>query len=460
MNVKEFLKRNRCLMLLLVAAILLRALFAIILFHNFGDEGFYPHNSEDAGQYLQMAKNFIEYDVFSWNESPPFDNHFFRTPGYPIFISIFYRIIPAAWFVIIFQNIIALGIIFLIYGIAMFLFQKKFIALTASLIYAVEPTVIYWNNQLLSETLFTLAVLLGVYIFVKNINIKNNYILPASLATGALFSLAIYIKPIAQFLLLIFLSFGLIILKMGVKPFLRYLISVTLIIISFFVLSAPWMIRNKILFGTYDFSSTASGTGFRRQLEIMYINTGDNMEDFKKIEISQEKIATVKYIAKHPLIFAKINLLSSMIFLMGDGYFTTATVIYPPLEKQRVVMEWWGSGRELTGFLSGHHGAEAVLFFGGKIIILFLNLFALAGIIFWFFKFKKNRAVIFLLLLIIYYFILASNRTSYSRFRQPVNPYIYIFVAAGIYWLADYLKSKFHKTKKQEQVVTDFPHIA
>lgn len=453
MYLKNFIRQNKHLLLILLAAVLLRAFFFAAVLQNFGDKGFYPSNSEDSEQYFRLARTLVLHNVFSQDSAPPFGDELVRPPGYPFFISIFFRIIPSAWFAIIFQNMVAAGIILLIYGTAMLLFQRRIIALTAALIYAVEPTVIYWNNQLLSETLFTFAILAAVYIFVKNTIVDKQYLLPAAAGVGALLAAANYTRMIAQFILLIFILAYFAILKMSFKSIFRGVAFLILTVMSFFILSAPWMIRNKILFNSYDFSANSGGLGFRRQLEIMYMNTGGDMEEFRKIDSSREKIATIKYIAKHPLIFAKINLFSAVIFLMGDGYFTTATAIYPPLEKQRVGIEWWGSGRELAGFLRGHRGAEAILFFGGKTIILFLNLFALSGIIFWLSKHKKYRAVLFLFLLLIYYFILASSRTSYSRFRQPVNPYIYIFAAAGIYRFADYFKS----VKKRTGANSDSP---
>lgn len=442
MHLGNLIRQNKHLLLILFIAVLLRALFFAAVLQNFGDKGFYPHNSEDSEQYFRLARNLVLNNVFSQDAAPPFHEELVRPPGYPFFLSVLFRAIPSAWFAIIFQNIVALCIVILIYGIAMLLFQKKFIALAAALFYAVEPTVIYWNNQLLSETLFAFIILAAVYVFIKNTIIKRQHFLATAMSVGALLAIANYTRSIAQFILLIFVLAGLLIIKKSFKNVAQGFLFLLLMIASFFVLSAPWMMRGKVLFNSYEFSASSGGLGFRRQLETMYLNTGDNMDDFRKIGGKDEKIATVKYILRHPLIFAKINLLSSVIFLMGDGYFTTATAIYPPLQKQRVGIEWWGSGREFVGFLKGHRGAEAALFFGGKIIILSLNLIALSGVVFWLWKYKKHRAILFLFLILIYYFILASNRTSYSRFRQPVNPYIYIFAASGIYWIYGYIKSR------------------
>jgi len=336
MNIKDFFKRNKYLIFILFAAILLRAFFFAAILHNFGDRGFYPRNSDDTEQYLQLAKNLVKYNVFSMSDSPPFENQSFRTPGYPVFISFFYKIIPAVWFVIIFQNLIALAIVLLIYGLAILLFQRKIIALLASLIYAIEPAVIYWNNQLLSETLFTFLILFCVFIFIRNICVYKKYILPTALALGAVISLIGYTKPIAQYLLIIFILFCLIFFTLKIKNFFQCVLFILLMVASFSILSAPWLIRNKVLIGSYDFSSVSNNIGFLRQLDMMYRNTGGNLEDLNKIKKDEAKVAAIKYIAKHPLAFVKINLLSSIPFLMGDSYFTAATVIYPPLEKQRI----------------------------------------------------------------------------------------------------------------------------
>lgn len=441
MHINKFVNKHRSLLIILLVAFLLRVIFFGIILHNFGERGFYPDNSEDSVQYLQMTKNFIDYNVFSLGKEHPLEPDFFRVPGYPFYISIFYRIVPAVWFVMIFQNILALMAVILIYKICILIFNKKFIAVSASILYAVEPAVIYWNNQLLSETLFTFLILLNVYIFIRNIMIKKQYLLPSALAIGALTAFANYTRPTAQFMLFIFMLFSIVGVKLSFKNISRHLMVLILIVVSFGVLSAPWIIRNKALFNMYDFSSSSSAIGFRKYLWMMHVNRGENTEKVAQLEFSQLKSETIKYIIKHPLSFLEVHLSNIPPLLLGDSYFTVATIIYPPLEKQRVITEnWLMSWQELNTFLYNHKGVEAVLFFGGKIILLILNLFSLAGIIFWLFIFKKHRASMLFLSFIIYYFILATGVAGYSRFRQPINPYIFILFGAGIYWFYSSIK--------------------
>lgn len=432
MRIKDFIQQHKHLLIILLVAALLRAIFMGAILYNFGDKGFYPSINEDSEQYWQLAKNLVEHNIFSLNSSPPFIQESFRTPGYPFFISIFYRIIPAAWFIIIFQNIIALISISLIYKISKLLFNKRFIALLSALIYAVEPAVIYWNNQLLSETLFVFFLLLSVYLFVKYIFLAKRYLLSTGLILGGLLALASYTRTVAQFIIPIFIIFSL-----SFKNINQRIALIFLMVASFFVLSGPWLIRNKALINAYDFSGASKGVGFRRHMNMVYINLGGNAEDFQNDFPDRARSTTIKYLAKHPLAFGKLNFLSSIPFLMSDSYFTVASTIYPSLEKQRVIVEWTGSWDRLKSFLFGHQGIEWILFFGGKVILLTLNLFAFAGVVFWARVFKKNRIVISFFTCLIYYFILASGVTAYSRLRQPVNPYIFILAAAGIYWLWD-----------------------
>jgi len=442
---KEFLRRNKYLILIVATGILLRAIFFAATFYNFGDKGFYPHNSEDSEQYFQLARNLVLHNVFSLDSAPPFGNEIFRVPGYPFFISLFYRIIPAAWPAIIFQNLLAIAIVILIYAMAVLLFQNKSVALIAAGIYAFEPGVIYWNNQLLSETLFTFLIFLAAYLFLRNIMSRQKFILPTALSVGALVSFANYTRPTAQFTLLIFLIFVFLNLGAGRRNIVKSLCSALLILMSFAVLSAPWVIRNKIIANTYDFSSSSSDLGFRQYLWMMYENRG---EDPTKLDLtgSELKLETVKYIARHPFSFLEVHLANLAPFFMGDSYFTAAATIYPPLERQRVTMEtWFHSWNQIYDGFKNHKGAEAVLFFGGKAVLLLLNIFILAGIIYWFFLFKKKRIELIFLISLIYYFVLATGPRAYSRFRQAANPYIFILVALGIYWLREYLKSR--KTK-------------
>lgn len=432
-NIRYFIEQHKHILLILLIAVVLRAFFMGAILYNSGDKGFYPATSEDAGQYWQLAKNLVEHHGFSQDQSPPFTPEVFRTPGYPFFISIFYRIIPAAWFAIIFQNIIALVIILLIYKIVILLFEKKSIASLSALIYAIEPAVIYWNNQLLSETLFIFILLLSIFFFIKNVFLLKRHVLLTGLCLGSLLALAAYTRAVAQFSLFIFIIFSFLSFKKIRQRVALILIMVT----SFFVLAGPWLIRNKTIINSYDFSAASRGIGFARYMYTVYINLGGDADGFQKNFRDRSKLTSVKYVLKHPLVFAKIHILSFVPFLMSDSYFTVASTIYPSLEKQRIITEWNGSWNRLRSFWFGHQGIEGLLFFSGKAALLIMNFFAFIGIVFWFFIFKKNRMIALFFLCLIYYFILASGITSYSRLRQPVNPYIFIFAAAGIYWLWD-----------------------
>jgi len=422
----------------------LRIIFFGFILHNFGDKGFYPHNSEDSEQYLTLAKNLSEHSVFSRNETSPFENEFFRTPGYPFVISIFYRFIPVAWPTVLFQDLLALFVIVIIYKLCILLLRKKSIALLAAAIYACEPAVIYWNNQLLSETLFTFILVVSVYIFVKKILINRQVNPLAFLVTGALLACLNYVRPVAQFILLVFVIFSLaVIKKINFCSFFRYFVAILLMVAAFIILISPWAARNKVLFNTFDLSSASKTVAFRKYLTMTYLNVGDNVAEIGDIKMNDLKLVTLKYIAAHPIAFMEVHLSNMIPFFLGDSYFTTAAAIYPPLEQQRVVFEtWFYSWKDILKIpVLQYRGVGGVIFLGGKAILLILNLFALFGVLYWIFGFKDNRISAVFLLFLIYYFVLATGVASYSRFRQPVNPYIYIYIALGVYGFAYKIKN-------------------
>lgn len=388
----------------------------------------------DAVEYLALARQWLEHGTFQNLTGLP-QPEIFRMPGYPLFIVFFYKIIPNVALAVLVQNVIFVVGIALFYKFVLSLFQNQRIALISAGFLAFEPSVAYWNNQLITETLFAVMVFLSLYssfIFCQN---KKLYY-PA--LSGLCLSLAIFIRPAGEYLAVIFIIFYLLLLLKKVS-FKKIILAVLIFIIAFLTPLSPWMIRNKKVFGSYAVSNSSNigfgkyWTAINEQLNedtVIYFAGIEN--PLKKASAVRQK--TISLVVAHPMIFFKIYTLSLVPFFFGDAYLSVFGRIFPELEKQRVVTDWEG-GSELFGFIYGHKGAEAFVFFLGKLAWSLVTLFAVAGIFCWMFKYKKEYPIFIFVLLLILYFSLASGVGSYSRFRFPVVAYIFLFSSIGIHWL-------------------------
>ena len=98
-----------------------------------------------------------------------------RTPLYPLVIRIFQKIFSANFleFVCFFQYFIFYISIIILYNIIDLISNNKNFALVGSLLYLVSPTIISWNNILLTESLALSGTMLFIYFIVKYIKTEE-----------------------------------------------------------------------------------------------------------------------------------------------------------------------------------------------------------------------------------------------------------------------------------------------
>ncbi|MEK7515999.1 MAG: glycosyltransferase family 39 protein, partial [Patescibacteria group bacterium] len=313
---------------------------------------------------------------------------------------------------------------------------------------AIEPTVAYWNNQLTTESVFTVSVLAATYCFLAFLQgSPRRFVFYAGFFLG----FALLIRPITEYLGIIFLA-ALFILGVQKRiPWKRLVFGAAIFAAGYFITVTPWMIRNQLLFGTTSVSTM--NVGFGKYLKAIQKELGISVNyafygGIPRTEV--ERLALVRadalrLVAQHPFLFVKIHLIGLVPFFLGDGYGTTFGVLFPALRESRVVTDWSGSPAEIISFLRGHTGLEGVVFWGGKFIWGALVFAALVGAGLLLKAGGWNRRFAIFFLLIVYYFALASGVGSYSRFRFPVNPYIFIFTAVGSTAAINWLRSQYKK---------------
>lgn len=423
----------KALIILLALGLVMRGVFFGAILWNHGPQGFALPANEDAGEYVAIAKNLTEHGVFSRDPVPPFSPEQLRTPGYPLLLAFFYKLIPTLPFLAAAQNIFFLIGIVLVYKIALLLGTRKGTALLAAGFLAFEPTTIYWNNQLTTESAFTVFLLAGTYCFI--LFFRNSSVRLLAYA-GFFLGYAFLIRPIAQYLGVIFLVTFLI-MGLAEKRSLRTMCSAAaLLIVGFIVTAAPWMWRNQTLFGSA--APTPMVVAYGKYLSAMQSELGVSVDfanyggiprdKFEQSELVRQE--TIRTIARHPLLFAKIHLAGLVPFFLGDGYVAVFGTIFPALGEMRLITNWTGSPAQLVSFIAGHRGIEAIVFWSGKFVWLTITAFAIFG--FARIVRGRERRYAILILAIIYYFALASGVGSYSRFRFPVNPFLFLFAAVGI----------------------------
>lgn len=437
-KIHDFWSLYKGLIVILLLAFFVRGLFLFLVFRESGSSGFAPRINEDSLEYVSLAKNLAEHGIFAREDAPPLTPERLRTPGFPLFLSFFYSISPQLTFLAATQNVFFLLAIILLYQTILAITANKKIALIASGFLALEPATLYWNSQLTTESLFTLVILASF--FCLTLFFKQS-ILRFVFYSGFFLGFALLVRPIAQYLYLIFLGGILIVGFLERLSWKKIFSGMAIFLFGYALVVAPWAFRNKTLFGTTSVSIINVGFGkyLTAMNEELGVQNDYRMFNGKKISsaeqltiVQQEALRTI---VAHPFLFAKIHFLGLLPFFLGDGYVTALGAIWPSLRGAHVVTNWSGAPNELLTFVFGHRGVEAVVFWSGKFIWLVISILWIIGFVSLTRLGGPKRYFTVFLGLIIYYFALAGGVGSYSRFRFPVNPFIFYFAAAGIYFL-------------------------
>lgn len=217
----------------LLCVLLVRVVFAVCALVLGGAEGF---TSPDSTLYIQLAQSLRHFS-FATAVGP----ELLRTPGYPLLL------VPAVVsghviFVGIALNILlAVAAAWLIWLMTKELSGSDRAARIAVLLYAFEPIGLVWSENLLSETLFVVQLLIALWLLTRYLKTPKF----SSLIFSALsFGLSAYTRPVGIYLgaiLGIFFCFA----PKCTEPR-RRLAAAGLFFLLFLAAVVPWIARNYV----------------------------------------------------------------------------------------------------------------------------------------------------------------------------------------------------------------------
>ena len=424
-NFARFLYQNKILLVLILAFLLRFALFSFFII---------PHKercmSPDSYGYDSLAVNILEHRVFSTSQQSPFIPNLHRTPLYPLFLSIVYlpfrHSIVAAIF---FQVIMGALIVLVTYKLGVKLFNET-VALFAAFLLAIDPVSVIYSNYLLTETLFTLLLVLGLYFLISFFTEENIFSLVMS---GFLLGLSALTRPISLYLpialLLIFIY--------KYRGTIGRLIAKSVIFLIIFLIPVGfWIVRNYRITGTPIFCTIGDANMLHlKAAQVTADISGESVDKVEKrfmeqypldlINNPQEYKANVKLgrtiILNHPLTYAKLVPIGIAKILLGPG----RASIYLLLGFDRI--------KQVDSL--------AKLF----IIIIEFSILALIYLgfvcgVFFLIRDKNYFALAFIFLILFYFVVLPAGPEAYARYRVPVAPYISLLSGLGFYGIFSVFK--------------------
>jgi 4-amino-4-deoxy-L-arabinose transferase-like glycosyltransferase len=321
---KRFWRQYKTEILLFGLYFGIRFLYSLFLSIKFGEHSFISYL--DATVFLREAKNLIDHGVMSQFSDPPFLPDPLRTPLYLWFLAGLLWLGFSLFGVVTFQNILAGLAGILIYKIGKTLFPNSGIGILAAVIFAFEPAFIYWSNLLMSDNLFFVLLILAIYLLMR----ERYYWLSIVLA------LATLTRPVGLYFFSFFLIaaagwFNSINWRLALK-------RILIMIFIFFILIFPWMLRNKILFNSWELSTagwlnlylfTVKEFAAQRNIEMPMPAVPDDYHpapykwvmynyEFSSAKFFKEK--TLELVAKFPLEYFQFHIFSGLRGLANHDY--------------------------------------------------------------------------------------------------------------------------------------------
>ncbi len=195
---------------------------------------------------MQPALELVAAGSFTTYGAP----ELFRTPGYPLLLSLGVWLGHVEFITITLQILLSCATTYFVFLLARELFSDARIATWSALAYSLEPISIISSNWLLSDTLFTFLLAAALFCLIRFVKMRQPLLLGLS---AIIYALAVYVRPIGYFLPLVL---AIVLLVWAIvkreKNWLAHAVAFGLLSFAFV---GAWQLRNKVETGYAGFSA-------------------------------------------------------------------------------------------------------------------------------------------------------------------------------------------------------------
>ncbi|MCX6813417.1 MAG: glycosyltransferase family 39 protein [Candidatus Azambacteria bacterium] len=417
----------------------------------------------DGRDYQNLANNLIYHQTLAITPEPPYLPTSFRTPIYPFWLAFIYLIFQS-YKAAIFVGALVFAISApLVYLIGREIFAEK-IAFASAILFAIEPWALYQAGFLSAEQIFMPIFLLSIYFFCRYL--KYGTTLQLCLASLIL-GIAVLTRPAALFFVVVFIFLAFVFeLRHSIWQSFRASALISLIFIAVLI---PWLIRNKIVLDSWQFSS-ASGIRifsdyimlekylgkekpgklvdiYERARQLLNIKndwdtmTVENSQKMSLIALKEIKANfgsfTAMYLKNTGLYFFKNSYGNIFLDLGISGYNIQSKVnsYFKQIKDLNIVALISGAslGAKLLIILSVFWPLITFLAFIGGLNMLKQNW---QNLLFW-----------FLILWIVYFSFITATARDLSRYRLAIHAPLFLLAVYGFYHVRNGISNVVYKIK-------------
>lgn len=410
------LKKYRPEILVFFAVFGVRLLYASVALFWFGSDSFVSFS--DADTFVREAYNIIHHGVMSQASAPPYLPDPLRTPLYLWFLALLLTSGFSLFGIVVVQNLLAGIIGVTVYRLGLILFADARVGVVAGLLFALEPSSVYWSNLLMSDNLFAVLFILSVYCFFT----RRWYWF------STLFAFATLTRPIGLYLFPLFLL-GTFLFSLPYFPLRPVLKRIMIMSLIFFAVISPWMMRNKVLFGNFELSTagwlnlylfTVKEFSLRHNLPLPMPSIpadyypwdeGKVLYNYEFTAADFFKERTLGVLREYPVAYPVFHVVSGIRGINNHDYPYLVHYVITPL--------WTRFDRSL--------GAVFILFGYGFWWLIYGGAFTLL------FSRKYRRTVLFLLALIVFNALLVGYNGLISGGGRYTMPFLPLWFLLGVF---------------------------
>ncbi len=363
-----------------------------------------------------------------------------RTPGYPLFVALFYRLFgPLPGIPILFQLLLEAGTCLLIATAFRGALGVRG-AGVAALAYALHPSAALFSNLLYSEALFTFVLVAAFAVLARALAGRpERRGLGLVTAAGLLFGLAALVRPVLLPLLPVLAVAVLLVWR---RRWPRAALGVLGLALLFALPLLPWALRNRAAYGHASLSTSgaynlvtlyaAPASGLRHDTLLARADAAARREgvalhsDFDRAPYWRAEARRV--IGAHAAAFVRLQVVGAVRLFLSAGRDYRAFVFGPRAERPP---PGGGVGARLRWWLEGRPSDVVQDVWAALYALLAYPLLAVGTVAAWR-RGQPDRRTLLLAALLVLYLVVVTGTPGHSRFMAPIIPFWAPFVAVGL----------------------------
>ena len=453
-------KRGRAIWYVLAAALAIRMLVPVLAAAVAADPVVDP---PDTSAYKTLAEVLAGTGRFERGGRA----EIIRTPGYPLLLVPGVMLGGVELVTIPLQIVLSCLTVYLVYRVALLLFGDGRAAVLCALLYALEPLSVVYASKLLTETLFTFAIMVFLYCLARYL---KGGMLRDLLVSAAALAASVYVRPISYFLPAL-VAAGLLVRALrrraeggsGAAPLGRGRRRLLAHTAAFLALStallAPWQVRNAASTGYGGFSAIADVNLYFYQAasvraaqrgrpfyevqaemghrdEAAYFRSHPDQREWSRgRRYRHMRLAGAATLFRHPATYLKIHVKGVLRTLLDPGAFEYLKLfgLYPRSGGLLGVVV----DRGIVGAMGVLLRERPLVFWSNLALGLVLAGYLLFAAVALFAKgLWRMPGVGAVLLTALYLLISSGGPQALGRFRHPVMPVVCLFAGFGISWVS------------------------